>query len=678
MSDLIRRLERRSVAPRADRVKIAGRVLHLVDDAAAIRRQLAGEDLPRDHGLPYRDDISTDEITPAWVCYYFDETLGDFPYVGFRAGGEFPIGRNSVKQGGFGVSVSGKRRGKGSSREASPYAEKCAGIRLVVAENIERIYQQNCHNLGLLTTTDFSVLDRILAGEELPLELFLAGKDPVTREIIRWGGLFEFNLARLQGKVDLAPPRPATRGMTITEKIFAKHRVVDLAKRSVGCPSIATGDAGFFRTDLRFSHEYVTPMAAAFFEEKVGKGEPVNDPGSIVFFRDHLTFLAMAMTPERRAEGLLEVADQLRIKQEAFAAEQGVKLHGETGLGGSEAICHSKILESYALPGQLIIGSDSHTPHSGALGCVAFGVGTTAIFNAWITKDIYSYVPETVRVVCRGRCAPGITAKDMMLAILATDYVRSGKAIGKMVEYCGPAVEALDIDERATMTNMAAEVGAFSGIIAPDEKTVEFLARERGMDPREARELCAGLASDPDAAAVHTIEIDASSLEPLVATPGDPGNGVPISALPDTPIEIAYGGSCTAGKKSDMDMYAKVLRHALEHGRQVSEGVEFWIQFGSQAVKEYCRERGYLDIFERVGARIIEPSCGACINAGPGVSRRPDQVTVSAINRNFPGRSGPGLMYLASPLTVAASAIAGRIVAWDPHEVERESAARIA
>jgi 3-isopropylmalate/(R)-2-methylmalate dehydratase large subunit len=678
MSDLIRRLERRSVSPREDRVRIAGRVLYLVDDAAAIRRQLAGEDLPREHGLPYRDDISTDEITPAWVCYYFDETLGDFPYVGFRAGGEFPIGRNAVKQGGFAVSVSGKRRGKGSSREASPYAEKCAGIRLVVAENIERIYQQNCHNLGLLTTTDFSVLDRVLAGEEIPLEVFLAGKDSVTRQIIQWGGLFEFNLARLQGKVDLAPPRPAAGGMTITEKIFARHRVVDLAKKQVGAPSIATGDAGFFRTDLRFSHEYVTPMAAAFFEEKVGKGEPVNDPGSIVFFRDHLTFLAMAMTPQRKAEGLLEVADQLRIKQEAFAAEQGVVLHGETGHGGSEAICHSKILESYALPGQLIIGSDSHTPHSGALGCVAFGVGTTAIFNAWITKDIYSYVPETVRVVCRGRCPPGITAKDMMLAILATDYVRSGKAIGKMVEYCGAAVEALDIDERATMTNMAAEVGAFSGIIAPDEKTVEFLVRERGMDPREARRHCAGLASDPDATVVHTIEIDASALEPLVATPGDPGNGVPISALPDTPIEIAYGGSCTAGKKADMDMYAKVLRHALDHGRRVAEGVEFWIQFGSLEVKRYCESRGYLEVFERVGARIIEPSCGACINAGPGVSRRPDQVTVSAINRNFPGRSGPGLMYLASPLTVAASAIAGRIVAWDPHEIERESEARIA
>ena len=196
-----------------------------------------------------------------------------------------------------------------------------------------------------------------------------------------------------------------------------------------------------------------------------------------------------------------------------------------------------------------------------------------------------------------------------------------------------------------------------------------FLVRERGMDRGDALALCEGLRSDDDASYVHTIEIDASSLKPLVATPGDPGNGVEIDEIGDVEIEIAYGGSCTAGKKEDMDMYALVLAHAVENGQRVKEGVEFWIQFGSQEVKQYCRDRGYLEVFEKAGAQIIEPSCGACINAGPGVSRRPDQVTVSAINRNFPGRSGPGLMYLASPLTVAASAIAGKIVAWDPSSV---------
>src|SRR5690606_4023723 len=149
--------------------------------------------------------ISNDDITPAYICYYFDETLGQFPYVGLRAGGEFPVTRGSVKKGGFVCSVSGKRRGKGSSREQSPYAELMAGIRVVIAENIERIYNENCQNLGILTSTDFSRIERIRRGGEIELEAFTAGGDPITRDIIEYGGLFEYNVARLQGKVRIPP-----------------------------------------------------------------------------------------------------------------------------------------------------------------------------------------------------------------------------------------------------------------------------------------------------------------------------------------------------------------------------------------------------------------------------------------------------------------------------------------
>jgi 3-isopropylmalate/(R)-2-methylmalate dehydratase large subunit len=216
------------------------------------------------------------------------------------------------------------------------------------------------------------------------------------------------------------------------------------------------------------------------------------------------------------------------------------------------------------------------------------------------------------------------------------------------------------------MTNMAAEVGAFTGIVAPDAKTVDFLVAHRGMPRAEAERLCDGLFSDPDARWSETLVFDAAAVVSMVALPGDPGNGKPLADLGDVPIEIAYGGSCTAGKRSDMDMYAAVCADALRRGRRVADGVTFWIQFGSQDVKRYCEEKGYLALFERAGAKTIDPSCGACINAGPGVSTRRDQVTVSAINRNFPGRSGPGQMYLASPYTVAASAFAGKIIEWEP------------
>jgi 3-isopropylmalate/(R)-2-methylmalate dehydratase large subunit len=677
---VINSLLERKIEKRPDKVRLQGRILFLTEDPELIKRQLAGDDLPWDtknsaNNPKLRDDISTDEITPAHYCFYFDETLGEIPYLGLKCGNVTPIARGDVKRGGFVCAVSGKRRGKGSSREQSPYAEMCAGIRVVIAENIERIYKQNCQNLGLLTSTDFSLIDRIRNGNEIALSEFTAGEDEITRQVIEYGGLFPFNVARMQGKVFLPPITDAvrsarsTRAMTLAEKIFARHMINE--KGGVGVPSVKPGDTGFARADLRFSHEYVTPMAAIFFEHYVGKDAKVNDPSSIIFFRDHLTFLDEVISEEKKKLGLLDLATQLKLKQQDFAKKQGIKLHGElTDRKGSEGICHSIVLESYALPGQLNIGSDSHTPHVGAIGCVAFGIGTTDVFNSWITRDVRVKVPESVRIVVRGKRHPNVTAKDFILKILSLDYVRSGKALAKVMEYAGEAIEELSVDERATMTNMAAEIGGFTGIVAPDKKAVDFLVERRGMDRKKAEAMIQGLYSDAGAQCAHVIELDAADITPMVATPGDPGNGKYVRELnTPVPVEIAYGGTCTAGKNEDMDMYAMVLADALKQGKRVADSVKFYIQFGSQETRDYCLRRGYLDVFENAGAQVIEPSCGACINAGPGVSTRPDQVVISAQNRNFPGRSGPGQMYLASPLTVAASAVAGYIVAYEPSEM---------
>jgi 3-isopropylmalate/(R)-2-methylmalate dehydratase large subunit len=682
----------RKIEKRPDKVRLQGRILFLTEDPELIKRQLAGADLPWDSKNPannpkLRDDISTDEITPAHYCFYFDETLGEIPYLGLKCGDVLPIGRSAVKKGGFVLAVSGKRRGKGSSREQSPYAEMCAGIQLVIAENIERIYKQNCQNLGLLTSTNFSLIERVRAGEEIPLAEFTAGEDEITRQVIEYGGLFPFNVARLQKRVFLPPIKTAKRPMTLAEKIFARH-MLDL-NGGTGVPTrpaeqgsakdvtgaVKPGDTGFARADLRFSHEYVTPMAAIFFERHLGKDAKVNDPSSILFFRDHLTFLDEVISEEKKKLGLLDLATQLKLKQQDFAAKQGIKLHGELkDRKGSEGICHSIVLESYALPGQLNIGSDSHTPHVGAIGCVAFGIGTTDVFNSWITKDVRVKVPESVKIIIRGKKRPNVTAKDFILKILSLDYVRSGKALAKVMEYSGEAIEELSVDERATMTNMAAEIGGFTGIVAPDQKAVDFLVERRGMDRKKAESLIDGLHSDPDAQYARTIELDAADITPMVATPGDPGNGKYVRELnTPVPVELAYGGTCTAGKNEDMDMYARVLADALKLGKRVADSVKFYIQFGSQETRDYCIRKGYLEIFQKAGAHVIEPSCGACINAGPGVTTRPEQVVISAQNRNFPGRSGPGQMYLASPLTVAASAVAGYIVEYEP-SAERELA----
>jgi 3-isopropylmalate/(R)-2-methylmalate dehydratase large subunit len=277
-------------------------------------------------------------------------------------------------------------------------------------------------------------------------------------------------------------------------------------------------------------------------------------------------------------------------------------------------------------------------------------------------------VPHTIRVVLHGRLGPAVTAKDVMLHLLAQPAWRSGASIGKVLELSGDGVRSLSLDERATLTNMAVEAGAFSGIVEADDVVVEALVRGRGLPEAEIRARI--VRPDPDASYAETIELDLGIVEPMVALPGDPRNGVPLSSLAalcggEVRIDIAYGGSCTGGKKADMDLYAAVLGRALARGMTVAPGVELYLQFGSQEIRRHALERGYLDIFQRARAHVLEPSCGACICAGPGISSREDQVTISAVNRNFPGRSGPGKVYLASPLVVAASAVAGRIVGPD-------------
>jgi len=653
---------------RPDHIKFSGRILFLTEDTNLIRQQLEANSAAayelesalakrlQNDDLPLMSNISTDEITPGWVCFYYDETLGQFVYVGMREGA---VQKDEVKKGDFAVVVSGLSKGCGSSRETAPYAEKAAGIQLVIAKSIEKIYGQNSQNIGLLTSTDFSLIDRIRRGEEIPLPEFTKGLDPISQDIVTYGGLFNYNKARLSGKI--SPPAITTtkRPMTIVEKIIARHAFVTAGK--VGVEAVKPGDALFAVADVRFSHEYVTPMAESLFKQALGNDARVSEPESVFAFRDHLTFLGRVMSPKHREMGLLEKAQGLATTQESFTSSQKIKLYGENPEGGSEAICHNAVVEDLALPGQIVIGTDSHTCMAGVLGCFAFGVGSTDMANAWYTKDIRIRVPETVRYVLKGKKRSDVAAKDVMLHILASEYMKTSKGIGKVLEFTGEDLKNWPMDERATLTNMAVEAGGTTGIIEPDEVTLDYIVRTRGLDAEEIRK---GFTfSDEDAEYAASFEIDLDEIIPMVATPGDPRNGIPIHDLTEeVRIDAAYGGSCTGGKMADMDMYAEVLKNALAAGKRVAEGVHLYIQFGSQRIKQYARQRGYIEIFERAGAELVDPSCGACINAGPGASPSAETVTVSAQNRNFPGRSGPGKLYLASPYVVAASAIEGRIV----------------
>jgi len=682
-----------SIEKRADRIKFSGRILFITEDTSLIRRQLevTGHEARvledelaarlANNDLPLMNNISTDEITPGWVCFYYDETLGAYVYVGMRDGA---VKKDEVKHGGFAVVVSGLSKGCGSSRETAPYAEKAAGIQLVIAKSIEKIYGQNSQNIGLLTSTDFGLIDRIRRGEEIALSEFTKGLDPISQDIVTYGGLFNYNKARLSGEVsppaleseppasaggsareqDARGPQPGMpalrpRPMNIVEKIIARHAFVKAG--TIGVESVKPGDALFAVADVRFSHEYVTPMAASLFTQALGNDAKITQPDSVFAFRDHLTFLGKVMSPKHREMGLLEKAAGLATTQESFTNRQGIKLYGENPEGGSEAICHNAVVEDLALPGQIVIGTDSHTCMAGVLGCFAFGVGSTDMANAWYTKDIRIRVPETVKYVLKGTKRADVAAKDVMLYILATDYMKSSQGIGKVLEFAGEDLANWPMDERATLTNMAVEAGGTTGIIEPDEATLAYIVTMRGLDADEVRK--GFVYSDPDAEYAAVFEIDLDEIRPMVALPGDPRNGIPIDTLEgEVRIDAAYGGSCTGGKMADMDMYATVLQHALDQGKHVAPGVHLYLQFGSQKIKQYAKERGYIEIFQRAGAELIDPSCGACINAGPGASKTAETVTVSAQNRNFPGRSGPGKLYLASPYVVAASAIAGKIV----------------
>ncbi|HVQ40221.1 MAG TPA: aconitase family protein [Pyrinomonadaceae bacterium] len=681
---------------RPAQLKFTGRILFLTDDTALIRQQLeaTGDERERleaelarrlmNDDLPLMSNISTDEITPGWVCFYYDETLGQYVYVGMREGA---IKKDEVKNGGFAVVVSGLSKGCGSSRETAPFAEKAAGVQLVIAKSIEKIYGQNSQNIGLLTSTDLGLIERIRAGEAIRLAEFTDGLDPISKDIVEYGGLFSYNKARLAGEVSppslSEPPAlaggpalsepPALAGgqsirpMTIVEKIIARHAFVTAGK--IGVAAVKPGDALFAAADVRFSHEYVTPMAESLFRQALGPEAGVSEPESVFAFRDHLTFLSKVMSPKHREMGLLEKADGLATTQADFTTRQGIRLYGENPEGGSEAICHNAVVEDLALPGQIVIGTDSHTCMAGVLGCFAFGVGSTDMANAWYTKDIRIRVPETVRYVLTGKKRADVAAKDVMLYILASDYMKTSKGIGKVLEFAGEDLRNWSMDERATLTNMSVEAGGTTGIIEPDERTLEYIVNTRGLEAEEVRK---GFTySDPDAEYAAVFEIDLDEIRPMVALPGDPRNGIPIDSLEaEVRIDAAYGGSCTGGKMADMDMYAEVLQNALDQGKRVAPGVHLYLQFGSQKIKQYARSRGYLEIFEKAGAELIDPSCGACINAGPGASPSAETVTVSAQNRNFPGRSGPGKLYLASPYVVAASAIAGKIV--EPFEFLRE------
>jgi 3-isopropylmalate/(R)-2-methylmalate dehydratase large subunit len=629
------------------------RVLFLTKDPELIRRQLSGEldlqmkDLRVEDLL---DDINTDAMTPAWVCFdYKPEDIARNAYAGLIVNGERLFPPDALRNGNFEVIVSGYRKGVGSSRETATQCEVFSGIRLAIAVSFAPIHAGNNINQGLLMGTH-EMLTRLQAGEGVQLRELYDSYDPITQLIIQWGGLFPFSKAVARGEVALPVPHNAPRPMTMGEKILARHmRGVEDHERYV-----KPGDAVVVDVDGGYTHEFTTAQVHYFLGQEYGA--------------DYVP----------RMRPFMDKIQTLRDMQRDYQRHTSCRDFSAQG-NVSPGICHEVAREAIIDPGDLIQATDSHTCMGGVNNALAWGVGATEYANLVHSGFTTVEVSESIRFELTGVLQPNVTAKDVMLHILL-HHAKPQLTLDRIMEFTGPGVRALSLDERATLANMATECSARTAIIEADEKTLEWIASMRpGVDVESLR--ARFVSPDPDAeyaGGVHVISLD--EIQPMVAHPGDPDHGIPsdptngalVGQIGDVKIDIAYAGSCTAGKIDDFLFYHQVAKEAVDAGLRVADGVQFFIQFGSQAVETFARENGLLDSFERAGATVLNPGCGACIGCGPGVSETGDQVTVSAINRNYKGRSGPGKLWLASPLTVAASAFTGTITAYTPGMFARE------
>ncbi|MCD6341652.1 MAG: 3-isopropylmalate dehydratase large subunit [Thaumarchaeota archaeon] len=417
--------------------------------------------------------------------------------------------------------------------------------------------------------------------------------------------------------------------MNIVEKILAK---------ASGEREVAPGQVVNAKVDVAMFHDLTGPRVIESFEE-IGV-EGVWDPSKIVVVFDH-------DVPPSTIK-----AAELQKKVRRFAREQGIKSFYDIGRGG---VCHVVMLEKgHVKPGELIVGADSHTVTYGALGAFATGIGATDMAAVLATGSIWLRVPEALKFDVRGELREFVSAKDLILHVIGV--IGCDGATYKAMVFSGKAVENMGIDGRATMCNMSIEAGAKAGIVEPDEKTIEYVRGRAGSNFTPMK-------SDENAVFHKTFEIDASGLEPQVAIPPSVDNVKPVSEIGDVEIDQAFIGTCTNGRFDDLRAAAEVLK-----GKRVRDGVRFVIIPGSQEVYQKTLREGLIDVFVAAGAIVGAPGCGPCIGISRGVLAD-GEVCVSAANRNFIGRMGSpkAKIYLASPATVAASAITGKIT--DPREV---------
>jgi 3-isopropylmalate/(R)-2-methylmalate dehydratase large subunit/3-benzylmalate isomerase len=555
------------------------------------------------------NDINTDDIIPA------KRGTNDDPDHLKQYALEHIIGVGELLK--YDEIEAGDNFGCGSSREIAPIALKAAGIKKVKARSFAEIFYRNSINIGL------------------PLEIMgETEQNPVVEAIATAGGLMAFNQKRRQGEVEIPRSVTPARPMTRVEKMLAKASGNDYVK---------PGEGVFAKIDLALSHDAVASSVAKVFYDNYGKTAQLWDAQRVVLVADHFIQIN-----DIRIDNKAPVMYEQMVK---FAQAQGCHLFDLVSPGEAAGICHVLLPEKgFIRPGMIIAGTDSHTCTYGALGAFSTGVGTTDMANIFAMGDMWIRVPPTLVFELSGTLPAQISAKDIILFILGK--LGCGGATSKVMEFRGSIIEQLPLDERLTLANMAIECGAMCGLIAADEVTNDYVTSRTAIGFEDA-------IADPDAEYEAVYKFDLSHLEPQVARPPKPDQVVNVSQLGDVPITKAFIGSCTGGKLYDLAQAAAVLKD-----RQVAQGVDLFVVPASMEVRQKAEELGYLTIFEESGAQMLKSGCGACINSGKGVLDK-EETGVYATNRNFKGRSGDPTAknYLASPRTVAISAIKGKITA---------------
>lgn len=412
--------------------------------------------------------------------------------------------------------------------------------------------------------------------------------------------------------------------MTISEKILAY---------ASGEEYVKPGDIVEAKVDMAMINEITGPLAIQMFK-RIGL-EKVWDNQRIVLVLDH----QVPADSVRSAE--------LHKIMRAFAKEQNIPYLYDVGNGG---ICHQVMVErGHVRPGELIVGADSHTCTYGALGAFATGIGSTEMAAVFATGKIWLKVPSTIKINVSGAFRELVTPKDLILHIIGK--VGADGATYKAIEFAGPTISEMDISGRLTLCNMAVEMGAKTGIIEPDEKTIQYV-RERTDKQFKI------FKSDRDAAYEKTLEFNVDDLEPMVACPHSVDNVRPVKDVEGVEIDQAFLGSCTNGRLEDLELAARILR-----GRRVNKGVRMIVTPASSEVYLQALRRGLLEVFVEAGAYVCNPTCGACFGGHMGLLAA-GEVCISSSNRNFIGRMGSpeAKIYLASPATVAASAVEGKII----------------